>query len=162
MTNVIKQHIQALVDLETESWNTQNPELFLSIIHPDMVWPWPPTPDAHAPIQWVFVLGRFDRQRWHKNWQDIFDSYDLVHNQRNTVKIEISSEQDAAFAVVDIDTLWCHKETKADFHWKGRVCKIYTKMSNGEWKFIFQTGALDYPTAASKISAATNSTRAKA
>jgi hypothetical protein len=25
----------------------------------------------------------------------------------------------------------------------GRVCKIYTKLPNGEWKFYFQTGALD-------------------
>ena len=144
MTDAVKQQIQALVDLETEGWNTKNPDLFLSMIHPDMVWPWPPTTDAHDPVQWVFVLGRFARERWRKNWQDIFDSHDLVRNQRHTVKIEVSREQDAAFAVVDIDTLWRHKETKEDFHWKGRVCKIYTKMSAGEWKFIFQTGALDY------------------
>jgi ketosteroid isomerase-like protein len=144
MTVTVKQQIQALVDLETKGWNTKNPDLFLSIIHPDMVWPWPSTADAHNPDEWVFVLGRFDRERWRKNWQDIFDSHDLVHNQRETVKIEVSREQDAAFAVVDIDTLWRHKETKEDFHWKGRVCKVYTKMPKGEWKFIFQTGALDY------------------
>jgi hypothetical protein len=48
--------------------------------------------------------------------------------------------------VVDIDTHWRHKETKEDVRWKGRVCKIYTKMPTGEWKFIFQTGALDYST----------------
>jgi ketosteroid isomerase-like protein len=60
------------------------------------------------------------------------------------VKIEVSREEDAAFAVVDIDTHWRHKETKEDVRWKGRVCKIYTKLSTGEWKFIFQTGALDY------------------
>jgi hypothetical protein len=47
----------------------------------------------------VFVLGRFDRERWRKNWQDIFDTHDLVRNRRETVKIEISNEQDAAFAV---------------------------------------------------------------
>jgi ketosteroid isomerase-like protein len=144
MIEQVKQHIQSLVDLETKGWNTKNPDPFLSIIHPDMVWPWPPTPDAHDPVEWVFVLGRFDRERWRKNWQDIFDSHDLVRNQRDTVKIEVSKEEDAAFAVVDINTLWRHKETKEDFLWKGRVCKIYTKMSGGEWKFIFQTGALDY------------------
>jgi ketosteroid isomerase-like protein len=144
MTDAIKGQIQALVDLETEGWDTKNPDLFLSMIHPDMVWPWPPTTDAHDPAQWVFVLGRFDRERWRKNWQDIFDSHDLVRNRRDTVKIEVSREQDAAFAVVDIDTFWRHKETKENCHWKGRVCKIYTKMPTGEWKFIFQTGALDY------------------
>jgi ketosteroid isomerase-like protein len=144
MPNTVKQQIQALIDLETKGWDTKNPELFLSMIHPDMVWPWPPTADAHDPVTWVFDLGRFDRERWRKSWQDLFDSHDLVHNRRNTVKIEVSKEQDAAFAVVDIDTLWRHKETGKPAHWKGRVCKMYTKMSNGEWKFIFQTGALDY------------------
>jgi len=144
MTGSIQQQIQALVDLETKGWNTKNPDLFLSIIHPDMVWPWPPTSDAHDPVTWEFVLGRFDRFRWRKNWQELFDSHDLIHNRRNTVKIEVSAEQDAAFAVVDIDTLWRHKETQRDSHWKGRVCKMYTKMPTGEWKFIFQTGALDY------------------
>ena len=144
MMDTVKQEIQALVDLETKGWNTKNPDLFLSMIHPDMVWPWPPTSGAHDPAEWVFVLGRFDRERWRKNWQAIFDSCDLVRNQRDTVKIEVSKESDAAFAVVDIDTLWRHRETNEDFHWKGRVCKIYTRMSTGEWKFIFQTGALDY------------------
>jgi ketosteroid isomerase-like protein len=145
MSDAVKKHIQELVDLETKGWNTKNPDLFLSIIHPDMAWPWAPTPDAHDPVDWVFVLGRFDRERWRKNWQDIFDTHDLVRNRRETVKIEISNEQDAAFAVVDIDTHWRHKVTKKDFPWKGRVCKIYTKMKTGEWKMMFQTGALNYP-----------------
>ena len=52
---------------------------------------------------------------------------------------------DGAIAVVDIDTLWRHKDTKVDFHWKGRVCKIYTKLRSGEWKFYYQTGALNFP-----------------
>ena len=144
MSDKIREQIQALVDLETKGWNTKNPTFFLDMIHPDMVWPWPPTPRDHDPVRWKFVLGRFNRERWQKNWQDIFDHYDLVHNHRNTVKIVVSAQEDAAFAVVDIDTLWRHKETKEDFHWKGRVCKIYTKMIRGDWKFIFQTGALDY------------------
>ena len=137
--------IQQMVDLETTGWNTKNPDLFLSMIHPDMVWPWPPTADAYDPVDWVFVLGRFDRERWRKNWQGIFDSHDLIRNRRDTVKIEVSDEQDAAFAVVDIDTLWRHKTTNEDFHWKGRVCKIYTRLPTGEWKFYFQTGALNFP-----------------
>jgi ketosteroid isomerase-like protein len=69
----------------------------------------------------------------------------LIRNNRKTVKIEVSKEADASFAVVDIDTHWRHNTTGEDFIWKGRVCKIYTKMSNGEWKIIFQTGALNYP-----------------
>ena len=120
MSKEIEHEINELIDLETKGWDTKNPDLFLSIIHPDMAWPWPPTTDAHDPLHWVFVMGRFDRERWRKNWQDLFDSHDLVHNQRNTVKIEISQERDAALAVVDIDTLWQHKTTKKDSHWKRR------------------------------------------
>jgi ketosteroid isomerase-like protein len=144
MKNQLERQIQALVDLETKGWDTKNPDLFLSIIHPDMVWPWPPHPDAHDPVEWLFVLGRFERERWRRNWQELFDTHDLIHNRRHTVKIEISDEKDAALAVVDIDTLWRHKVTKQDFHWKGRVCKVYTRMPDGEWKFYFQTGTLDY------------------
>ena len=144
MSDIVKRQIQALVDRETLGWNAKNPDLFLDMIHPDMVWPWPPTSRDHDPVRWEFVLGRFDRARWRKGWQEIFDHYDLVHNRRDTVRIEVTAEADGAFAVVDIDTLWRHKETKADFHWKGRVCKIYTKMSSGDWKFYFQTGALDF------------------
>jgi hypothetical protein len=144
VSDTVKKQIQALVDLETTGWNTKNPDLFLDMIHPDMVWPWPPTSRDHDPARWEFVLGHFDRERWRKNWQDIFEHYDLVHNRRDTVKIEVSGQEDAAFAVVDIDTLWRHKDTKKDFRWKGRVCKIYTRMTGGDWKFIFQTGALDY------------------
>jgi hypothetical protein len=33
MKKTVKQEIQALVDLETNGWNTKNPDLFLSIIH---------------------------------------------------------------------------------------------------------------------------------
>ena len=133
------------MDYETEGWNTKNVDLFLSIIHPDMVWPWPPHPDAHDPVERVFEFGHFDRERWRKNWQNLFDNYDLIRNNRETIKIEVSKEGDAAFAVVDIDTHWRHKVTGEDFPWEGRVCKIYTKMPNGEWKIIFQTGALRYP-----------------
>ncbi len=140
----IKQVIQALVDLETRGWDTQNPDLFLSIIHPDMVWPWPPHADAHDPAEWVLEFGRFNRNRWRQNWQGLFDTHDLVHNRRKTVKIVVSQEGDGAFAVVDIDTLWRNKRTGKDFLWKGRVCKIYTRLASGEWKLIAHTGALCY------------------
>ncbi len=145
MSTAMVKKIQEMVDLETKGWDTKDPDPFLSMIHPDLAWPFPPTADSHDPIDWVFVMGRFDKDRWRRNWHDLFDSYDLVHNHRDTVKIEISKEQDAAFAVVDIDTLWRHKITKEESHWKGRVCKIYTKLSTGEWKFYYQTGALNFP-----------------
>ncbi|KAF9431596.1 hypothetical protein BGZ76_000094 [Entomortierella beljakovae] len=144
MADIVKTHIQALIDLETKGWNDKNPDPFLSIIHPDMVWPFPPTSDSHDPVEHVFVMGRFNYDRWRKIWQDIFDTHDLIHNNRKTIKIEVSNELDGALAVVDIDTLWRHKESKVDSHWCGRVGKIYTKMPNGEWKFISQSGALDY------------------
>jgi ketosteroid isomerase-like protein len=141
----IVEKIQEMVDRETRGWDTKNPDLFLSMIHPDMAWPFPPTADAHDPIDWVFVMGRFDRERWRQDWQGLFDTHELIHNRRHTVKIEVSKEEDAAFAVVDIDTLWRHIVTKEDFHWQGRVCKIYTKLPTGEWKFYYQTGALNFP-----------------
>ena len=145
MRSAVANTIQEMVDLETKGWDTRNPELFLSMIHPDMAWPFPPTADSHDPIDWVWVMGRFDKERWRLDWQGLFDTHELIRNRRVTVKIEISKEEDAAFAVVDIDTLWRHKETKEDFLWKGRVCKIYTKLPTGEWKFYYQTGALNFP-----------------
>lgn len=144
MSDSVTSEIQALVDLETRGWNTKNPDLFLDIIHPDTVWLWPPTPCDHDLARWEFVLGRFNRERWRKSWQDLFDHHELVHNRRTTVRIQVSTEEDGAFAVVDIDTLWRHNQTGEYAHWKGRVCRIYTRMPDGHWKFIFQTGALDY------------------
>jgi hypothetical protein len=141
----IEQEIQALVDLETLGWNTKNPDLLLSIIHPDMVWPWPPTPDMHDPEDWVLELGRFDRERWRASWQKLFDSHDLVCNNRRTVTIRSSAEGDAAFAVVDIDTVWRNRSSGAEMAWRGRVCKIFTKMPGAGWKLISHTGALRYP-----------------
>jgi len=67
----------------------------------------------------------------------------LVHNKRVIRQIEISQQDDAALAVVDIDTLWRDSHGH-DSHWKGRVSKGYTKMANGEWKLIFHTGVLEY------------------
>ncbi len=94
-----------MVDIETRGWDMKDPEPFLSMIHQDMAWPWPPAADAHDPIDWVFVMGRFDKERWRESWQGLFDTHDLIQNRRNTVKIEVSKVEDAAFAVVDIDTL---------------------------------------------------------
>ncbi len=135
--------IQEMVDRETRAWDTQDAEALVSIFHPDMVWPWPPSSHAHDPVDWIFPQGRFNRRRWKESWQELFDTCDLIHNHRKTVKIVMSAEGDGAFAVVDVDTLWRHKQTKEDFHWKGRACKGYTKIGN-EWKLIYHAGLLDY------------------
>ncbi len=40
--------------------------------------------------------------------------------------------------------VWHNINTKGDFHWRGRACKIYTKMPDDNWKLIAHTGLLDY------------------
>ncbi len=133
-----------MVERETRAWDARDPEALLDLFHPDMVWPWPPDEQSHHdPITWIFPQGRFDRQRWTSGWQHLFDTYELVHNRRNIVRIVVSEEEDGAFAVVDVDTLWRDKSGR-DFHWKGRACKGYTRVG-GEWKLIFHTGLLHYP-----------------
>jgi ketosteroid isomerase-like protein len=138
----IERQIQDMVDRETNAWNRQDAEALVSLFHPDMVWPWPPDADAHDPVLWIFPMGRYDRERWKQSWQELFVSHDLIHNRRSTVRIQVSEQGDAAFAVVDVDTLWRSK-TGEDFHWKGRACKGYTLVGD-EWKLIYHTGLLDY------------------
>ena len=89
------------------------------------------------------MQGRYNRARWRDGWNELFNTYDLVHNRRKTVRIEISQEGDGAFAVVDVDTLWRHKTTGEASRWKGRACKGYTKTDDG-WKLIMHTGLLEY------------------
>ena len=140
----IRAEIQEMVDRETAAWDTQNAGILVSLFHPDMVWPWPPDPGAHDPADWVFPLGKYDRDRWQAGWQKLFDTHELIHNRRRTTRIEVSEEGDGAFAVVDVDTLWRDRNGR-EFHWKGRACKGYTKV-DGEWKLIMHTGLLEYPT----------------
>jgi ketosteroid isomerase-like protein len=136
------EEIEEMVQRETRAWDTQDLDLLMSLFHPDMVWPWPPHPLAHDPVGWVLELGRFNYDRWRAGWQQLFETHRLVHNRRRVEKIVVSREGDGAFAVVDIDTLW-RDCTGKDNHWKGRVCKVYTRMSEG-WKLIMHTGVLDY------------------
>jgi hypothetical protein len=114
----------------------------MTIFHPDMVWPWPATPDSHDPLDRVLVWGRYDYARWKRGWQELFATHTLTHNHREIRKIVISKERDGAFAVVDIDTLWINAEGGHN-HWKGRVCKVYARVA-GEWKMTMHTGVLDY------------------
>jgi ketosteroid isomerase-like protein len=93
-------------------------------------------------MDWVLELGRYDYERWKQGWQKLFDTHRLVHNKREIKKIEVSKEGDGAFAVVDIDTLWVDSEGNKN-HWKGRVCKVYSKVGS-EWKMTMHTGVLEY------------------
>jgi ketosteroid isomerase-like protein len=138
-----EEQIRALVDTETAAWNARDADALVSLFHPDTVWPWPPDSAAHDPMQWVMPFGRFDRERWRGSWQELFETHDLVHNKRETLRIQVSEQGDGAFAVVDVDTLWLNRTTKQLFHWKGRACKVYTKVGE-RWFFLFQTGLLEY------------------
>lgn len=138
----VEKEIEKMVNKETQAWNDKNVEVLLSLFHPDMVWPWPPTSNSHNPAEWVITQGRFDYERWRKGWQDLFDTHTLIHNIRTIDTIKVSEQGDGAFAVVDIDTLWRDSSGK-DFHWKGRVCKVYSWVGE-EWKITMHTGALEY------------------
>ena len=142
MSDEIERQIEEIVNRETRAWDTQDVDLLMTVFHPDMVWPWPPSPHAHDPIDWVIDWGRYDSERWRSGWQKLFDTHRLVHNQRQIRKIKVSAEGDGAFAVVDIDTLWVDGKG-APNHWQGRVCKVYAKVA-GEWKMTMHTGVLDY------------------
>lgn len=138
----VEEEIREIVNRETRAWDTKDVKLLLSVFHADMVWPWPPDAGAHDPVDWVFVMGRYDYERWGASWQGLFDTHELVHNKREIVKVVVTAEGDGAFAVVDVDTLWRDAAGK-DFHWRGRACKVYSKVA-GEWKMTMHTGLLDY------------------
>ena len=135
--------IEEMVHRETRAWDTQDVRALVDLFHPDMVWPWPPTPRDHDPATWTAGMGRFDRARWTRSWQELFATHRLVHNRRELQKIVVSPEADGGFAVVDIDTLWRDAHGR-DNHWQGRVCKVYTRMRDGEWRLIMHTGVLVY------------------
>jgi ketosteroid isomerase-like protein len=139
----IEDQIREMVHRETRAWDAQDADALVEIFHPDMVWPWPPDDVAHDPIHWVFPQGRFDRERWRAGWQALFDAHALIHNNRKIVRVAVSEQQDGAFAVVDVDTLWRNTSSGALFHWSGRACKGYTLTVDG-WKLIFHTGLLRY------------------
>ncbi len=138
----VKAEIEEIVTRETKAWDTQNVDLLLSIFHPDMVWPWPKTSQSHDPLDWTIEWGRYNYDRWKNGWQNLFNTHKLIHNIREIKKIEVSNEEDGAFAVVDIDTLWVDSKGERN-HWKGRVCKVYTKIGS-DWKLIMHTGVLIY------------------
>lgn len=135
--------IKELVHRETEAWTARDPEGLVSLFHPDTVWPWPPNAQSHDPMTWLMPLGRFNRERWIQSWMTLFETYELVHNRRTIMRVVVSEQGDAGFAVVDVDTLWRHQRSNGAMHWKGRACKVYTKVDD-RWFFLYQTGLLDY------------------
>jgi ketosteroid isomerase-like protein len=98
--NTAEEQIRALVDEETAAWNARDASALAALFHPDTVWPWPPNSTAHDPLQWVMPLGRYNRERWIRAWQELFDSHDLVHNKRRTLRVVVSEQDDGGFAVV--------------------------------------------------------------
>ena len=137
-----KDEIKEVIEREKRAWDTQNIKLLLSIFHPDFVWVWPKSNKSHGPIDWVMKLGKFDTEGWSKFFNEFFIENKLIHSKRVIKKIEISKEEDAAFAVVDIDTLWTNQGGEEN-HWNGRVCKIFSRV-DGIWKIVGHTGILDY------------------
>jgi hypothetical protein len=123
----IAAEIEEIIVRETRAWDTKNVALLLTVFHHDMVWPWPPDSKTHEPMKWVFSWGRYNAERWGHLWQDLFDTYELIHNVRTTQRIEISKERDGAFAVVDIDTLWRDYLGNED-HWIGELANSIQKL----------------------------------
>ena len=80
----------------------QDADLLLSVLHPDMVWPWPPRPDAHDPMHWVIEWGRHDAARWRQGWQRLFDTHALVHNRRVTRQIAVSGRWSTRTPAADL------------------------------------------------------------
>ena len=135
--------VREIVDRETRAWDTKDAQLLLSVFHPAMVWTWPKSPSSPDPMARTRAWGRNDRERWRGGWQELFDTHELVRNIRKTKKVEVSEQEDGAFAVVDIDTLWRDLRGE-EMRWKGRVCKVYSKVGQ-EWKMTMHTGVLVYP-----------------
>lgn len=134
--------VKEIVDRETRAWDARDIDLLMTIWHPDMVWPWPGPDKSPDPVTWNLDHGRFDHDRWSRGWKELFEICELVRNRRSTLKIEVSPQGDGAFAIVDIDTLWRDRDGN-ESHWKGRTCKIYTKLPTGEWKMITQVGTYE-------------------
>jgi hypothetical protein len=115
--------IREIIDRETRAWDTADVPLLLSVFHPDMVWAWPETSTSVNPVDWHLVIGRFEAARWRAVYDELFRARMLVHNRRETVRVELSADCDGALAVVDIDTLWRENASGVEDHWLGRTCK---------------------------------------
>jgi ketosteroid isomerase-like protein len=135
--------ILAMVERETTAWDRRDADALVQLFHPDMVWPWPPSERSHDPITWVMPMGRFEAERWRASWQELFDTHELVSNDRAVRRIETIPEGDGGFAVVDIDTRWRRRVDGHEEVWRRRVCKVYSRCAEG-WKITMHTGVLVY------------------
>ncbi len=137
-----KNEVREVIDRETRAWTEKSTDLLLSIFHPDMVWVWPTDTKNYDPLSWNMPQGKFDHDKYLKIYSDWFSKFEIVKNERITRKITMTTENDGAFAVVDIDTLWRSKDGE-ESHWFGRTGKTYVKTSNG-WKMINQVGVFNF------------------
>ena len=95
----IEAEIRAMVDRETAAWDNLDADALVSLFHPDTVWPWPPHATAHDPAEWVLPWGRFNRERWRAGWVQLFETYELVRNNRRTIRIVASAAVAMSFAL---------------------------------------------------------------
>ncbi len=130
--------VQEIIDRETTAWTQKSTDLLLSIFHPNMVWVWPLDNKNYDPITWITPQGKFEYNKYLKIYSDWFAKFELIKNERIVKKITMTKENDGAFAIVDIDTLWRSKSGE-ESHWLGRTGKTYVKTING-WKMINQVG----------------------
>ena len=130
MTADVRREIEEIVDRETRAWDTKDLDLLLTVFHHDMVWPWPPHKDAHDPLEWVLDWGRFNEERWRAGWQALFETYELVHNNRKTLRVLVSAEEDGALAVVGhVERAWGYS-----FMWEGVGQDLVTFESTLSWR----------------------------
>lgn len=126
-----------MIAREAEAWSERDPDLLLSIFHPDMVWTWPHPSESTDPAEWTVEVSRFNENEWREGWARIF-ACEIIRNRRSIRRIAVSEEEDSAWAVVDVDTLWRDAEGR-ESGWKGRALKSYVKV-NGTWKMVANTG----------------------
>jgi hypothetical protein len=127
--------IQDIVDRETRAWNTKDVGALARVFHPHMVWAWPASHTSYDPAEWRLVLGKFDAARWGSVYEQLFRTRTLIHNRRETVRIEVSTQGDGALAVVDMDTLWQENGTGVEDHWLGRTGKRCQTPISVKWPF---------------------------
>lgn len=141
----LNNEINEIVRREQDAWEMKDAELLLTVFHRDMVWAWPRDFDSLNPFYWQMDLGRFDHELWLDHWTEFFRVYDLIDAVVKLQKVSFSVREDAAFAVVDLNVHWENQENGEIVSWKGRVCKIYSKVRDS-WKLISQTGMIPYRT----------------
>ena len=81
-----------MVAREKRAWDSKDVELLMSLLHPDMVWPFPGEDRSLDPMTWTAGLGRYDAARWSGDWQSLFDDYELVHNRREIRRIVTAAD----------------------------------------------------------------------